>query len=196
MTTTQTIKVNGTTYNLEKGTDEWKAITALNVAQRTAMNWYKRRVRGQFYERTDLESVLVYEATKLLVKYDEKRCPNFEAFIQQSLNTKALTFLKQKKIDMYTATFAMMGTEVNEGEELPFEAIIDSGIDLEEDVQARIRLGEVKSLLSERDCQVLSLLNNGYTNSSELGRMLNTSHTSIKRAKDRIKKAMEIVYEI
>ena len=181
-----------TIIEVTRNSKEWYEYKVIEVAQKIAFS-QSRNPKNKHFEVTDLESYLVEEGFKVLVKFDYNQHKYFEAYLRSCLNKKVCTFFNEtevvKKTDIFTVLEATFTND--DDEEI---RCLDIEFDEWSEVDFNLELEDIlKDLDFEERFLVVKLLE-GYK-SAEVARELNTYKEKVRRMLKKVQDKLSYIKE-
>ena len=168
---------------LIRNSKEWYEYKVVEVAQKVALA-QKNNKKNKHFHITDLESYLVEEGFKVLVKFDYNQHKYFEAYLRRCFAKKVFTFFTETEIDKnsdFFTTLMPVGNEENEERNN-----IDIPVDIWEELHNEMELEDLLNELDEDERFLAVRLLEGFK-ATDVARELNTYKEKTRRTHLKVK---------
>lgn len=169
---------------LVRNTKEWYEYKVIEVAQKIALS-QKNNKKNKHFNITDLESYLVEEGYKVLIKYDYNQHKYFEAYLRRCLAKKVFTFFTETEIEKNSDLFTTLIPGFSNDEDNEMNNV-DIPVDIWEELHKEMEIEELLENLDDEERFVALKLLEGF-NPHEISKELNTYYEKTRRIHARVK---------
>lgn len=170
---------------LIKNSKEWYEYKVVEVAQKVALS-QKNNKKNKHFHITDLESYLVEEGYKVLIKFDYNQHKYFEAYLRRCFAKKVFTFFTETEIEKNSDFFTTL-MPVNDDEEERNN--IDIPVDIWEELHNEMEVEDLLNGLDEEERFLAVRLLEGFK-ATEVARELNTYKEKTRRTHLKVKEKL------